>query len=116
MATHIRRRELIAALGGVVVAGPLAAHAQQPTMPVIGWLASGTSKGYAPFAAAFRQGLNGTGYVEGQNVAIEYRWAEGQNDRVRPCSSNSRFSPRTTRRNRPPQWPVLIAATLNPTS
>jgi len=49
---------------------------------VIGWIAGGTSKGYAPFAAEFRQGLKGTGYVEGQNVAIEYRWAEGQNDKL----------------------------------
>jgi putative tryptophan/tyrosine transport system substrate-binding protein len=82
MTVTIGRRELLVALGGAAAAWPLAAHAQQPTMPVIGWLASGTSKGYARFAAAFRQGLNGTGYVEGQNVAIEYRWAEGQNDRV----------------------------------
>ena len=75
------RRELMAMLGGAA-AWPLTALAQQPAVPVIGWLAGGTSEGYAPFVAEFHQGLKGTGYVEGQNVAIEYRWAEGQNEKL----------------------------------
>jgi putative ABC transport system substrate-binding protein len=82
MPVTIGRRELIATLGCAAAAWPLTARAQQPALPVIGWIAGGTSKGYAPFAAEFRQGLKGTGYVEGQNVAIEYRWAEGQNDKL----------------------------------
>jgi putative ABC transport system substrate-binding protein len=81
MAIHIRRRELIAALAGATT-GSLAARAQQPPMPVIGFL-SGRSPSEAAYAlAAFHQGLNEGGYIEGQNVAIEYRWAEGQYDRL----------------------------------
>ena len=76
----MRRREFIGFIGSVAATWPLAARAQKT--PLIGWLASGTSNGYAAFAAAFRQGLSETGYVEGQNVAIEYRWAEGQNDQL----------------------------------
>src|SRR5262249_25393674 len=61
---------------------PHAARAQQPVMPVAGFLSGGTPGGYTFLVAAFREGLKEAGYVEGQNVAIEYRWAEGHNDRL----------------------------------
>ncbi|MBV9630211.1 MAG: ABC transporter substrate-binding protein [Xanthobacteraceae bacterium] len=80
MAIHIRRRELLAALGGAP-AWPLMAHAQ-PALPVIGFLHGASSDGLAPYLAAFRQGLQDAGYVEGHNVAVEYDWAEGQYDRL----------------------------------
>src|SRR5262249_33825925 len=79
----MRRRDFIKAIVGSATACPLTAHAQQaPNRPVIGFLNSGLPGGYAPFAAAFRKGLAEAGFVEGQNVRIEYRWAEGQYDRL----------------------------------
>src|SRR6266478_4001567 len=78
----IKRREFIVALGGAAVALPLAARAQQPAMPVIGVLSSRSPAVDNSVIAVIRQGLNEAGLVEGQNVALDYRWADGQYDRL----------------------------------
>jgi putative ABC transport system substrate-binding protein len=76
----MRRRELISLVGGVAAAWPLAARAQQPARPLIGFLNSASPSAYAPMVAAFQDGLNQTGFVDGRDVAIEYHWAEGDYD------------------------------------
>jgi putative ABC transport system substrate-binding protein len=78
----MRRRGFIALAGGAAFGWPVAVRAQQKAMPVIGYLSGGSPGFSAPYVAAFRQGLTETGYVEGQNLAIEYRWAEGRYDRL----------------------------------
>src|SRR5262249_12630271 len=82
MASYIGRRKFLGTLGGAAVMWPLAAQAEQPGLPVVGFLHGASADGAANQVTAFRQGLNQPGYVEGRNVTIEYRWAEGHYDRL----------------------------------
>jgi hypothetical protein len=79
---NIKRRAFITLLGGAAAAWPLSARAQQPAMPVIGLLSARSPAVDTPLIAVIRQGLNDTGFIEGRNVAVDYRWANGQYDRL----------------------------------
>jgi ABC transporter substrate binding protein len=88
MVISIGRRQFISAVGGAAIVRPLVAHAQRPVMPVVGFLSSAAFNAYGEGLPAFRRGLNETGFIDGQNVAIEYRSAEGQYDRLAALASD----------------------------
>ena len=90
----MKRREFISLLGGAAFALPLAARAQQRPMPLIGSLNSASPVGWMNYMAGFRRGLGEIGYVEHQNVAIEYRWAKGRSDRL-PGMANGASEPQS---------------------
>jgi putative tryptophan/tyrosine transport system substrate-binding protein len=107
----MQRREFITLLGGAVVTWPLLARAQQQKMPVIGFLNGGSPDGYAPYVTGFLHGLNETGYVEGKNVTMDYRWARGQYDRLKEMATDLVSRKVAVIASNTPTAPVAKAAT-----
>src|SRR5262249_22979214 len=105
----MNRRAFISLLGAGAAAWPLAASAQQPAMPVAGLLLSGSTAAFTTSVAAFRKGLSDSGYIEGQNVTIEYHWLEGQYDRL-PGTRADRAGRRVAGSVAPGGPPAAIAA------
>jgi putative ABC transport system substrate-binding protein len=89
----MRRREFITLLGGAAASAPLAARAQQPTMPVIGFLSGSSLKSVSNEITAFQDGLKEAGFLDGRNVRIEYRWAEQHYDRLPALATNELVAP-----------------------
>jgi ABC-type uncharacterized transport system substrate-binding protein len=107
----MRRREFIRVLGGAVVVWPLRAFAQQTSLPVVGFLNSASAQGYASMAAAFKRGLKEAGYIEGQNVAIEYRWADNQYEHLPALAAEIVNLPVKVIFANSPSIPAALAAT-----
>src|SRR5437764_882175 len=106
---QLKRRDFISLLGGAAAAWPIAARAQQPAMPVIAFISGRSADASARYVAAFRKGLNETGYVEGNNVVVEYNWLEGHYDRL-PALLTDLIGHRVAVLTTPGSTPGAIAA------
>jgi putative ABC transport system substrate-binding protein len=84
----MQRRDFIAFIGGAAVGWPIFAYAQQPKTPVVGFLNAGSPDGYAPYVKGFLHGLGETGFVEGKNVSVDYRWARGEYNRLQTMAAD----------------------------